>query len=123
MSTDTAFALGMLALVGPRFPDRLRAYLLTFAVVDDLVALGIIAFAYSGHIKVPALLIGLVILGVVFVIRRAGLRNGLLYGLLGVAALLAGLVAYQLFAPKPTSAPAKSYSDNFSFKRREAWTH
>ena len=32
-------------------------------------------------------------------------------------------IAYQLFEPKPTSAPAKSYSDNFSFKRREAWTH
>ena len=39
MSTDTAFALGMLALVGPRFPDRLRAFLLTVVVVDDLVAL------------------------------------------------------------------------------------
>ena len=48
-----------------------------------------IAIVYSGHIKVPALLIGLVILGVVFVIRRAGLRNGLLYGLLGVAAWVA----------------------------------
>ena len=89
MSTDTAFALGMLALVGPRFPDRLRAYLLTFAVVDDLVALGIITFAYSGHINVPALLIGLAILGVVFVLRRAGFRNGLIYALLGVAAWIA----------------------------------
>ena len=36
MSTDTAFALGMLALVGPRFPDRLRAFMLTVAVVDDI---------------------------------------------------------------------------------------
>src|SRR5277367_648425 len=43
MSTDTAFALGMLALVGPRLPDRVRTYLLTFAIVDDLVALTIIA--------------------------------------------------------------------------------
>ena len=43
MSTDTAFALGMLALVGPRFPDRLRAFLLTVVVVDDLVALVVIA--------------------------------------------------------------------------------
>ena len=39
MSTDTAFALGMLALTGPRFPDRVRAFLLTVAVVDDLVGL------------------------------------------------------------------------------------
>ena len=39
MSTDTAFALGMLALVGPRSAERLRSYLLTFAVVDDLAAI------------------------------------------------------------------------------------
>jgi Na+/H+ antiporter NhaA len=89
MSTDTAFALGMLALVGPRFPDRLRAYLLTFAVVDDLVALAIITFAYSRHIAAPAIVAGLVILGGVFVMRRVGVRNGLGYALLGVAAWIA----------------------------------
>ena len=32
-------------------------------------------------------------------------------------------IPYQLFAPKPTASSAKSYSDNFSFNRREAWTH
>src|ERR1051326_4081102 len=47
MSTDTAFALGMLALVGPRFPDRLRGFLLTIIVVDDVIALLVIALAYS----------------------------------------------------------------------------
>ena len=39
ISTDTAFALGMLALTGLRFPDRVRAFLLSVAVVDDLVLL------------------------------------------------------------------------------------
>ena len=48
MSTDTAFALGMLALVGPRFPDRLRGFLLTIIVVDDVIALLVIIAAYSG---------------------------------------------------------------------------
>ena len=47
MSTDTAFALGMLALTGPRFPDRVRAFLLSVAVVDDLVSLVVIGVAYS----------------------------------------------------------------------------
>src|SRR5438477_7568830 len=47
MSTDTAFALGMLALVGPRFPDRLRAFMVTVAVVDDVVALLVIATVYT----------------------------------------------------------------------------
>src|SRR5207237_2129472 len=56
MSTDTAFALGMLALVGPRFPDRLRAFMLTVAVVDDVVALIVIATAYTEHLALGALL-------------------------------------------------------------------
>ena len=54
MSTDTAFALGMLALVGPRFPDRLRSFILTVVVVDDLVALVIIATVYTDHLAVRA---------------------------------------------------------------------
>ncbi|MFE4723003.1 Na+/H+ antiporter NhaA, partial [Streptomyces sp. NPDC056728] len=46
MSTDTAFALGMLALLGNRLPGGLRIFILTVAVVDDFVALIIIAVAY-----------------------------------------------------------------------------
>ena len=58
MSTDTAFALGLLALVGTGLPNRLRAFLLTVAVVDDVVALLVIAIAYSSSISVAALLVG-----------------------------------------------------------------
>jgi hypothetical protein len=47
-STDTAFALGMLALVGSGVPDRVRTYLLTFAIVDDVAGIVIIAVVYSG---------------------------------------------------------------------------
>ena len=47
MSTDTAFALGMLALVGRRFPDSLRVFILTVAVVDDLVALVVITVVFT----------------------------------------------------------------------------
>ena len=63
MSTDTAFALGMLALVGPRFPDRLRAFMLTVVVVDDVLALVVIATVYSGHIALTALLVAVGIVG------------------------------------------------------------
>src|SRR5207244_1288870 len=52
MSTDTAFALGLLALVGPRFPDRLRAFMVTVAVVDDVVALLVIATVYTETLRV-----------------------------------------------------------------------
>jgi hypothetical protein len=55
MSTDTAFALGVLALVGPGVPDRVRTYLLTFALVDDVAGIVVIALAYSGHIDLTAL--------------------------------------------------------------------
>ena len=76
MSTDTAFALGMLALIGPRLPDRVRTYLLTFAIVDDLVALTIIAFVYSGRLSWPPLLAGLLILVAVGVARHWELSSG-----------------------------------------------
>src|SRR5439155_14122980 len=55
MSTDTAFALGVLALVGPRLPDRLRAFMLTVSVVDDVVALIVIATVYTDRVVLRAL--------------------------------------------------------------------
>ena len=89
MSTDTAFALGMLALVGRRFPARLRAYLLTISVVDDVIAIGIIAVFYSGDIKPPALLLAFGLLGVMLLVRAAGIRIGLVYLVLGAATWVA----------------------------------
>ena len=76
MSTDTAFALGLLALVGPRFPARLRAFMLTIAVVDDIVALVVIAVFYSEDIAPRALIVGIVIFAALMVVRAAGIRNG-----------------------------------------------
>jgi Na+/H+ antiporter NhaA len=89
MSTDTAFALGMLALVGPRLPDRARTYLLTFAIVDDLAGLAVIAIVYSGALSWPPLLAGLAVLGLVALARRYDLRSGPVYLLLGVGAWVA----------------------------------
>jgi Na+/H+ antiporter NhaA/predicted DsbA family dithiol-disulfide isomerase len=89
MSTDTAFALGMLALVGRRFPARLRAYLLTVSVVDDVVALGVIATVYSADIHVLPLLAAVAIFGLVLLVRAAGIRYGPIYALLGLTAWVA----------------------------------
>ena len=89
MSTDTAFALGALALAGPGVPDRVRTYLLTFALVDDVAGIAVIALVYSGHIDLAALSVGVAILGVVVVARQRGVRNGAAYLLLGVAAWIA----------------------------------
>ena len=79
MSTDTAFALGMLALIGPAFPDRLRGFMLTAIVVDDLVALLVIAFAYSGAIDVAALAVAVAVFTLMLGLRFAGLREGIIY--------------------------------------------
>ncbi len=89
MSTDTAFALGLLALVGPGLPDRLRAYLLTVAVVDDIVALLVIAIAYSGTISVVPLLVGLGLFGCILLVRAANIHFGPVYFLLGTAVWVA----------------------------------
>ena len=89
MSTDTAFALGLLALVGTGLPDRLRAYLLTVAVVDDLVALLVIAIAYSGSVSVVPLLVGLGLFGCILLIRAADIHYGPVYFLFGTAVWVA----------------------------------
>jgi Na+/H+ antiporter NhaA len=89
MSTDTAFALGLLALVGRGLPDRLRAYLLTVAVVDDIVALLVIAIAYSGSISVVPLVVGLGLFGCILLIRAADIHFGPIYFLFGTAVWVA----------------------------------
>ena len=91
MSTDTAFALGALALVGRRLPDRVRTYLLTFSLVDDLAGFAVIAVAYSGRIQLAPLLAGLGFLVVVLVIRARGVRYGPAYLVIGIAAWVAFL--------------------------------
>ncbi len=89
MSTDTAFALGMLALAGPRFPERVRAFLLTVAVVDDIVSLVVIGVVYSRDVRPAALMVAAGIFGVILLVRGARVRYGLLYALLGIAAWVA----------------------------------
>ena len=52
ISTDTAFLIGALAIINPKFPARLRLFLLTLAVVDDIGALTVIALFYSDEIRI-----------------------------------------------------------------------
>jgi Na+/H+ antiporter NhaA len=89
MSTDTAFALGVLALVGPRFPERLRAFVLTFSVVDDLVGICVIALFYSKNVRPGPLLVALGIVIATYLFSRTGSRQGLIFLLLGAAAWVA----------------------------------
>src|SRR5262245_6868240 len=91
MSTDTAFALGLLAVVGPRFPDRLRAFMLTVVVVDDLLALVVIATVYTEDVTVSALVVALGLFAAVLVVRALGIHRGVVYLALGTALWVAVL--------------------------------
>ncbi len=89
MSTDTAFALGLLALVGRRVPFRLRAFLLTFSVVDDLAAIAVIATVYAASIDMTALGIAFAIFVLILALPRLGVRRGASCLVLGTAAWIA----------------------------------
>jgi Na+/H+ antiporter NhaA len=85
MSTDTAFALGVLALVGPTISNRLRAFLVTVVVVDDLVALCVIGLAYTHDFSARGAVAAAVLFAVVLLIRALGVRRGPVYFAFGVA--------------------------------------
>jgi Na+/H+ antiporter NhaA len=92
MSTDTALALGLLALLGRNVPDRVRVFLLTIFVVDDLAALAVIAVVYSEQIVWLPLLIAIGVFAVLLAAIALHMRQRWVYTLLGIvmwAALLA----------------------------------
>src|SRR3954471_7623759 len=72
VSSDTALSLGALALAAPRGATRLRVFLLTLAVVDDLIGLVVIAVAYTSDLSVPALVVAFAFLGALLLLRFAG---------------------------------------------------
>jgi Na+/H+ antiporter NhaA len=85
MSTDTAFALGALALLTPRAATRLRVFLLTLAVFDDLGALLVIATVYTKHVSMPALLVAIGLFGLLLALRWAPAWRRQISVLVGVA--------------------------------------
>ena len=63
-ATDIAFAVAVLAIIGSHLPSTLRIFLLTLAVVDDLIAIGIIAIFYTDSIALLPLVIAFAVIGV-----------------------------------------------------------
>ncbi len=84
MATDIAFALGVLALLGPRVPGGLKLFLLTLAIVDDVGAIIVIAIFYTSDLEPVWLLGAAASIVAVLVLRRAGLMSPWVYVLPGV---------------------------------------
>jgi NhaA family Na+:H+ antiporter len=89
MATDTAFAVGILALLGGRVPAGIAAFVTALAILDDLGAIVIIAAFYSDSIDAHALTAAFALLGMLLLANLLGFRRGALYVAAGVLIWLA----------------------------------
>jgi Na+:H+ antiporter, NhaA family len=96
-ATDIAFAIGVLALLGPRAPTSLKLFLVTVAIVDDMGAVAIIALFYTAQLDLIAVAAAAAILAGMVALNRGGVRQlwpyGLGFALLWYAVLLSGVHA------------------------------
>ena len=79
MATDTAFAIGVLTLLGKRVPAAAFTFLVALAIIDDLGAILVIALFYSGDINLVSLGICAILLGVLICFNRIGIRSPYVY--------------------------------------------
>jgi Na+:H+ antiporter, NhaA family len=83
MATDIAFVVGCLALLGKRVPRGLKVFVLSLAIVDDILAVIVIAAFYSGALSYGALAGALASFAVLLLFNRLGVRSVTAYALLG----------------------------------------
>lgn len=119
-ATDIAFALGVLSLVARGLPPRVRAFLLALAVIDDLIAILIIAFFFTTDLSPIPLLVAVPVILVFGLLSHRmrtaplgasipilivlGLAAWVLVHLSGVHATIAGVALGLIMAPQPASA-------------------
>jgi Na+/H+ antiporter NhaA len=93
ISTDTAFVIGALAVIKPKYPGRLRIFLLALSVIDDIGALAVIALFYTEQVRVVPLVIALALIVALALVRFMPAFRGPAYALLGFALWLALFVS------------------------------
>ena len=84
VATDIALAVGLLAMLGSMVPESLRSFLLGIAVIDDIVAILIVAFVYSSGIKFSWLAMGLAVVLAVTLLQKLNVTSVFAYLLLGI---------------------------------------
>lgn len=113
-TTDTAFAVALIALLGGRVPVELRIFLTAAVIIDDLVAIAVIAVFYSSGIELQYVAASVAVTGVMAMLNRGGIYTALPYALLGIilwgclhgAGLHATLAGVIVAAVTPTRPPA-----------------
>ncbi len=118
MATDIAFAVGILVLLAWRIPKNLIIFLTALAIADDLGAVLVIAIFYTADLDLQALGVAVVLLMVLLLFNRGGIRKPLPYAIVGVLlwvavhasgihATLAGILLAITIPARPAYSPAQ----------------
>ncbi len=91
MATDIAFVIGILALLGPRVPIGLKIFVIALAIADDIGAVLVIAIFYTSEISFISLIVGAGFIILLSVANLLGVKNLLVYTILGIGLWLAFL--------------------------------
>jgi NhaA family Na+:H+ antiporter len=125
MATDIAFALGVLALLGSRVPVSLKIFVTALAIVDDIIAVLVIAVFYTDRIHLLSLAAGLGGVALCFGANLLGIRKPAVYAVIGVfvwcAVLKSGVHATVAGVLLAFTIPARTYIDRDLFLKRGRW--